>query len=64
MTRVQTLREQARVLRSLAGSFDDESIKGDLTALAERCEEMAMRIEEKIRHAMSRPIDHRRPPEA
>ena len=62
MTRVETLREQARVLRSLAGSFDDETIRGDLTALAERCAEMALRIEESAREALSRPIDDRRPP--
>jgi hypothetical protein len=63
MTRVQTLREQARVLRSLAGSFDDVTIRGDLTALAVRCEEMAVRIEESIRQGLSRPIDDRRRPE-
>ncbi len=63
MTRVETLREQARVLRSLAGSFDDPGIRKDLTALAERCEQMAARIEESIRQTMSRPIDDRRPPE-
>ena len=64
MTRVQTLREQVRVLRSLAGSFDDESIRDDLTALAEHCEDMAARIEESIRRALSRPINDRQLPEA
>jgi hypothetical protein len=57
MTRVETLREQARVLRSLAGSFDDEAIRSDLLSLAQRCEETAARIADSIRQAMSRPID-------
>ncbi len=62
MTRVQTLREQARVLRALAGSFDDETIRTDLLSLAERCEETAARIAESIRETMSRPIHAQRPP--
>ncbi len=62
MTRVQTLREQARVLRSLAGSFDDETIRTDLLSLAQQCEQTAARIAESIRETMSRPIDDQRPP--
>jgi hypothetical protein len=63
MTRVETLREQARVLRSLAGSFDDDVIRNDLATLARRCEETAVRIEASIRQNLSRPIDDRRTPE-
>jgi hypothetical protein len=57
MTRVETLREQARVLRSLASSFDAHVIAQDLTKLAERCEELAAQIEHSIRRDLSKPID-------
>lgn len=44
MTRVETLREQAGILRALAESFDDEVIRGDLLRVAERCDDLANRI--------------------
>ena len=44
MTRVETLLEQASVLRTLADSFDDELIRADLLRAAERCEDLAKRI--------------------
>jgi hypothetical protein len=57
MTRVETLREQARVLRSLARSFDDNVIAQDLTKLAERCDELSAQIAQSIRRDLSKPID-------
>ena len=57
MTRVETLREQASVLRALAASFDDPSIRTDLLRLAERCEELATRMAAAIQQASSRAID-------
>ena len=63
MTRVETLREQAGILRSVAASFDDEVIRGDLIKLAERCEELAARMAATIQQTGSRPIDELgRPP--
>jgi len=57
MTRVETLREQASVLRALAASFDDASIRADLVRLAERCEELAARMAAAIQQTASRSID-------
>ena len=37
----ETLREQARVLRSVATHFEAHLIREDLLRLAERCEELA-----------------------
>ena len=56
MTRVETLREQASVLRTLADSFDDEAIRSELLRVAERCQELADRIAATIRSQGSRPI--------
>ena len=56
MTRVETLREQASILRAVAITFDDEVIRADLLKLAERCEELAARMAVAIRHTASRPI--------
>lgn len=56
MTRVETLREQASVLRTLANSFNDELIRSDLVRVAERCEELANRIAATIQRQGSRPI--------
>ena len=41
MNRVDTLREQAAILRKLAESFDDATMRADLLGLAERCEQLA-----------------------
>ena len=60
MTRGQTLREQARVIRSLAGTFDDGAIRHDLAQLAERCEELASQIEQNIRQSLKKPIHDRK----
>ncbi len=56
MTRVETLREQASILRAVAASFDDDVIRNDLLRLAERCEELATRIAAAIQQNASRPI--------
>jgi hypothetical protein len=57
MTRVGQLREQARILRTLAGSFDIPSIKEQLMALAARCEDLAASIEQTLKENLSAPID-------
>ena len=41
MIEAMTLREHARVLRTLASVADHPLIKGDLFKLAEKCEELA-----------------------
>ena len=41
MDQVETLREQARNLRSLATSFEAQILRGDLLVLAKRCAELA-----------------------
>lgn len=46
MTRVETLREQAAVLRALARSFNEGTIRGDLLGLADQCEELGRVIEQ------------------
>ncbi len=57
MTRVETLREQASILRALAATFDDQVIRGDLLRLAERCEELATRMAAAIQQAASGSIE-------
>lgn len=56
MKRVETLREQARVLRTLAASFDVPQIKEDLLELAERCDQLAVGIGHYIAERMAQPI--------
>jgi hypothetical protein len=51
MERVAMLREQASILRKLAGSFDIQSIRDRLLDLAARCEELARSMEENSRAA-------------
>jgi len=46
MERITVLREQASVLRALAGSFDVKEIRDQLLDLAARCEEMVKSLEE------------------
>ena len=41
MRRIQTLRDQAELLRRLAANFDMPTIKADLMRLAERCDALA-----------------------
>ena len=55
MTRVETLREQASLLRKLASSFDDQVIQSDLVRLAERCEDLASKIAVALQREASRP---------
>ncbi len=45
MERVERLREQAAILRALANSFDEQSIREQLLDLAARCDEMAKALE-------------------
>jgi hypothetical protein len=46
MGRIALLREQAALLRTVAGSFDIPSIRDQLIALATHCEELAKSLEE------------------
>jgi hypothetical protein len=46
MERVTTLREQASVLRTLASSFDIQTIRDQLLDLATRCDMLAKSLEE------------------
>lgn len=57
ITRVGQLREQARVLRVLAASFDIAGIRAELLALSERCETLAALVEKTINQSLSAPID-------
>ena len=51
MERIAILREQALVLRTLAGSFDIPAIRDRLLELADRCDELARSLEESRRAA-------------
>jgi len=42
LKRVDALREQATLLRTLAQSFESPQIKEDLRLLAERCDKLAV----------------------
>jgi hypothetical protein len=53
------LREQASLLRSLAGTFSDDVIRHDLTRLAGRCEALAAESDLGLRKAPSNPINDR-----
>jgi hypothetical protein len=61
MKRVEVLREQAGVLRTLAASFDMPQIKQDLLNLAERCEHMAEQIAREISSRLAQPMSGRPP---
>jgi len=56
MERVATLREQASILRALAGSFDIAPIRNQLLDLAARCNELAQSIESNPENAGIDPI--------
>ena len=45
MTRVEILREQARILRDLATSFHAQDVRELLIHLAEQCEQLADKVE-------------------
>ena len=55
MERVDVLREQAAILRSLASSFDDQAIRDQFLELAARCDEMAKKLEENPKAAGLQP---------
>ena len=55
--RVRMLREQAAVLRKLAGSFDIQPIRDQLLNLAACCEELAKSMEENPQAASLRQDD-------
>jgi len=46
MERVSTLREQSSVLRTLASTFDIQTIRDQLLDLATRCDMLAKSLEE------------------
>lgn len=45
MTEVVMLREQARILRALASTFDDPVLRDDVLRLSETCEQLARAAE-------------------
>jgi len=55
MERIAMLREQASILRALAGSFDIPLIRDRLLELAERCDELASSIAENPQAAGIKP---------
>jgi hypothetical protein len=57
MTHVEQLREQARVLRALAGSFTTVRIQEQLTVIAAQCEEWAAAREQAIREGREPPVE-------
>ena len=56
MHRVQTLKEQADLLRRLADSFEMPRIKEDLLNLAERCDQLAAKAARELAEQGSRPL--------
>ncbi len=56
MARVETLREQANLLRRLAESFEMPQIKEDLLNLAERCDQLAASVARLLAEERARPI--------
>ncbi len=62
MRRVEVLREQAAMLRTLADSFDAPEIKADLLALADRCDQLAARVARQISDRLQEPIAAKRSP--
>ena len=57
MTRVEQLREQARVLRTLAESFDHPRIHLQLLFIAAQCEEWAAAREQALREGRKPPAE-------
>jgi len=56
MQRVETLRDQANLLRRLAESFELPQIKEDLLHLAARCDELAANVARALADERSRPV--------
>ena len=61
MTRVETLRQQASILRSLAKSFDAPLLRADLLVLAKRCEELADEAVREISERRAQPTSDQAP---
>jgi transcriptional regulator of met regulon len=55
MQRVETLREQASLLRRLAASFGSPQIKEDLLRLAARCDRLAADFSQQFTAQQMRP---------
>jgi hypothetical protein len=51
MDRVETLREQASIIRSLARSFDSPALRENLLYVAKRCEQLAAEEREQAERA-------------
>jgi hypothetical protein len=56
MGRIETLREQADLLRRLAMSFQSPQIKEDLLSLAERCDRLAAKFSRGLAEQQMRPV--------
>jgi hypothetical protein len=56
MGRIETLREQADLMRRLAMSFDSPQIKQDLLGLAERCDRLAAKFSRGLAEQQMRPV--------
>jgi hypothetical protein len=57
MEQIETLREQASIIRSLAKSFGQPVVRADLLLVAMRCEETAEEAESEIAERRARVID-------
>jgi hypothetical protein len=57
MTHVEQLREQARVLRTLAESFNSTRIRDQLILIAAQCEEWATAREQALREGREPPVE-------
>ena len=57
MTHIEQLREQAKVLRTLASSFDNARIRDQLLQIAAQCEEWANAREQAIREGREPPME-------
>jgi hypothetical protein len=57
MTHIEQLREQARVLRTLADSFTNIRIRGQLILIAAQCEEWADAREQALREGREPPLE-------
>ena len=57
MTHAEQLREQAKVLRTLAASFDVARIRYQLIEIAAQCEEWATEREQALRDGREPPLE-------
>ena len=64
MDRMTQIREQIRLLRTLAASFDIPNIRDQLLDIATRCEAVAASIEAEHRDALQKPIADLKHPSA